>query len=315
MNAHQRKPVDCLSPESAALVETFFARVHGALLVAAAGECEDTVDDLREHVLERLAGSDGTPSDVTRVLAELGTPEALAAQCADVVAQAPAHEPESGRLSLSGTLLGMPYDLRPPTGERVVAAWWDPQDPHVVVPRVFGLGWTINFGALAVATGLVRPDDEDAPFASVPERCLVLALGLPLLAAAVLAVLVAAYQGGLPQRVAVHWALNGLPDGFASKGSALILPVGMTLLGLVLAIAAWVRRRAALARVGAGALATMLASISVAAYAQEVATAYGARDSAILLSGLVLSLVLTFALLVTLSRIGHAAEVRRDLVR
>lgn len=51
----EREPVTGLSPEAAKLVETYFARVRGALLVAAAGESEDAVDDLRTHVLEQLA--------------------------------------------------------------------------------------------------------------------------------------------------------------------------------------------------------------------------------------------------------------------
>lgn len=314
MNAPKQAPNTGLTPEAARLVETYFARVHGALLVAAAGECEETVEDLRAHVYEELEGSAGTAADVTRVLADLGSPEALAAECAEVAADRPAPpEPADDRDRLHGTILGVPYEWRTPTSERVVMRWWNPLYPRVFVPRVFGIGWAVNFGAVAVKLGIVNPDDEDVPFASVPPLYLAAALVLPLLIAAALATLIAVYQGGLPAQVPTHWGLNGAPDGFSTKDSALFMPVAMMLLGLGVAIVAWVRRDPPLLRVGAASLATMLGSISVAAYAQQVASAHRATNTGILLPGLALAFLLTFGLLVTLSRIGMAAEVRRDL--
>jgi hypothetical protein len=315
MIAPDPEPMAGLTPEAAALVETYFNRVHGALLVTAAGECEETVEDLRAHVFEELQGGAGTAADVTRVLSELGPPEALAAQCADAAAESrpAASDPEKDHSRLHGRVLGMPYDFRMPTAERVASRWWDPLDQRVFVPRVFGVGWAVNFGSLAVWLGIVRPDDEDVPFAAVPERYVAIALVLPLLIAGALGTLIVLYQGSLPAQVVTHWGITGAPDQFGSKESAVIMPVVMTLLGLALLAATWVRRRSPLLRVGAGALATMLGSISVAAYAQQVATAQRAGDVGILLPGIALSFLLTFGLLVTLSRIGHAAEVRRDL--
>ena len=315
MNPLEREATGGLTPESAELVETYFARVHGALLVAAADECEETVDDLRAHVYEELAGTKGTAADVTRILAELGPPEALAAQCADVVS-GPALStsgPDGGRSLLTGTLLGMPYELRMPTAERVALRWWDPMNPNVLAPRLFGVGWDLNFGAVAVKLGLIKPDDEDVPFASVPERWIALSAALPVFVAIVLVSLITWFQGALPAQVAVHWGITGAPDRFASKESALVLPVAMTLLGLAILGAAWLQRRPPLSRVAAGALAMMLCSISAAAYAQQIATAYGAGETGVLLPGMALALVLTFVMLVTLARIGRTAEMRRDL--
>jgi hypothetical protein len=317
MSAPQERPGVKLTPEAQQLIDTYFSRVHGALLVAAAGECEEAVEDLRSHVLEQLEGSAGTPADVTRVLAEIGAPEALAAQCAEFSAEtlpALAGPAEEGS-PFSGRVLGIPFDLRPPTAERVASRWWDPRDPHLFVPRLFGIGWTVNFGAAAVGLGLVRPDDEDAPFGEVSGTWLAVALLLPLALAGVLAALALIFQAGLPGQVATHYGLDGAPDGFSSKGAALLLPAGMTLLGIVMAAWPWARRRAPLARVAMGALATMLAGISVSAYAQSAATAHGNTGATILLVGLAATFVLTFALLVTLSRVGRAAEQRRDLAR
>ncbi len=41
----------------------------------------------------------------------------------------------------------VPYDFRMPTVERIKAAIWDP-DGAIVVNRPFGVGWSINFGAI-----------------------------------------------------------------------------------------------------------------------------------------------------------------------
>ncbi len=46
-----------------------------------------------------------------------------------------------------GTLAGVvPYDLRPPTAERLRDGLWNPGNDALFVPQVFGVGWTLNFG-------------------------------------------------------------------------------------------------------------------------------------------------------------------------
>jgi hypothetical protein len=53
-----------------------------------------------------------------------------------------------------GTVVGyVPYDFRMPTIERARSRWWNPDEPRLFVPQVFGVGWTIN---LARLVGLVR---------------------------------------------------------------------------------------------------------------------------------------------------------------
>ena len=125
MNAPESKAAAGLTPEAAQLVETYFSRVHGALLVAAAGECEDAVDDLRAHILEELAGTAGTPADVTRVLSELGPPEALAAEYAEEGAAdtGPRRLSDVDKMPLSGKVLGVPYELRVPNSDRIAGRW------------------------------------------------------------------------------------------------------------------------------------------------------------------------------------------------
>jgi hypothetical protein len=316
MSAPRRRHERRLSQEAAARVDAYMSRVRDALRVNAPGECEETMEGLRAYLFDELAGGAGTPAEAARVLAELGPPEALAAQCAEAARDEPtASERREKRSLFSGRVLGIPYDLRPPTAERIASRWWDPLNPRIFVPRLFGAGWTVNFASVAVRLGLVRPDDEDVPFGLVPGRWLTAALALPLAVAAALAALIAVVQPALPASVPVSLSISGDAEGFASKGMALALPVCMTLLGLVLASWTWAKRRPPLPRVAAGALATMLATISIAAYGQQAAAAYGHAGIAILITGMIASLALPFALLVILSRVGRTAEQRRDLGR
>lgn len=59
------------------------------------------------------------------------------------------------------SILGMPLSLISGLGERL-ANTFDPADDRLFVPRLFGIGWTLNMGKVAVALGLLRPDDIDA---------------------------------------------------------------------------------------------------------------------------------------------------------
>jgi Family of unknown function (DUF5808) len=47
-----------------------------------------------------------------------------------------------------GRLLGIPYDFRLPTVEKVRGRLWAPANPNLLVPHVFGMGWTVNLGRL-----------------------------------------------------------------------------------------------------------------------------------------------------------------------
>jgi hypothetical protein len=45
-----------------------------------------------------------------------------------------------------GRVLGyVPYDFRPPTWEKIRAAYWNPDSDSLFSDRVFGVGWAINF--------------------------------------------------------------------------------------------------------------------------------------------------------------------------
>ena len=44
----------------------------------------------------------------------------------------------------AGKFLSVPYDFRVPTLERVRSRWWNPDDPRLFTPHVFGIGWSAN---------------------------------------------------------------------------------------------------------------------------------------------------------------------------
>jgi hypothetical protein len=44
-----------------------------------------------------------------------------------------------------GRILGVPYDFRAPTPERIRERMWNPNTSSIFTPHIFGVGWTINF--------------------------------------------------------------------------------------------------------------------------------------------------------------------------
>lgn len=56
---------------------------------------------------------------------------------------------------LEGVLFGLPYDLRPPTLDRLRERAWNPHDERLFTPMVFGWGYTINVYELGRRLGLI----------------------------------------------------------------------------------------------------------------------------------------------------------------
>ena len=52
----------------------------------------------------------------------------------------------------------VPYDLRMPTIERTRRTLWNP-DGAIVVSRMFGVGWSINLGAIVAKLRSLRSTD------------------------------------------------------------------------------------------------------------------------------------------------------------
>ena len=55
----------------------------------------------------------------------------------------------SAERTWNGKVAGfVPYDFRLPTLARIRERLWAPENPKLVGPRVFGVGWTLNVGRL-----------------------------------------------------------------------------------------------------------------------------------------------------------------------
>jgi len=55
-----------------------------------------------------------------------------------------------------GRFLGMPFDLRRPTVDRLAQRMWNPDDRRLFTPKTFGWGYDINFYWLRHPAGYVR---------------------------------------------------------------------------------------------------------------------------------------------------------------
>ncbi|WP_166806215.1 DUF5808 domain-containing protein [Cryobacterium cheniae] len=313
-------------PATAALLTDYFDRLRGAAREARIDIDRDSLDELVAHVRDRLDGSDRSLEAVHRVLAELGKPETLArayeADPSDDAAAAAAAGDDRSLTGLArgprprrtgaGTFLGVPYDIRPPTSARSASRSWNPADRRMLVPKALGIGWTLNFGALAVRAHLVRPDDEDVPFAEVPLRIVAATMLVPLTLLTAFAVVAVATWAGLPPVVPSHWGFFGEPDGYSDRDANLFLLSGLA--AVPVAAAGWVHlaRRSRWNRVGASAVSLALATVALAILLQTVYSVHGGAGIWPTWVGIGCAVALPLTLLVGVSRSGRAAEQRRD---
>jgi hypothetical protein len=50
-----------------------------------------------------------------------------------------------GERTWRGKVGVVPYDFNPPTWDRLLAAYWNPEDERIFTERVLGVGWAIDF--------------------------------------------------------------------------------------------------------------------------------------------------------------------------
>jgi hypothetical protein len=63
----------------------------------------------------------------------------------------------------TGRFLGIPYDWRRPTLERVRREVWNPQERRLLVPKAFGWGYGVNLAEVARRLGLQGNGLDDGP--------------------------------------------------------------------------------------------------------------------------------------------------------
>jgi len=54
------------------------------------------------------------------------------------------HHATSPDLRSPKKFLGIPYDFRKPSKDRIKRAYWNPNEPKWFTPKSFGIGWTFN---------------------------------------------------------------------------------------------------------------------------------------------------------------------------
>lgn len=189
-------------------------------------------------------------------------------------------------------LLGLLPNSFGPGIARRIAATFDPADASLIIPRVFGGGWTLNAGAVAARLGLLNPDDLDDEIAAEavdgPGRLAPLVAAVPSVLAIGLAAR-AARRGGVP-----------LPD--------LVLRAAVPLVSLGLAGLAASPRFEPRERLAMPGVAAMIGSLAVGANLPADASP---RRGASVLIGWGLGMALSFALKVLPLRAAVAARVRR----
>ncbi|WGD38456.1 DUF5808 domain-containing protein [Lysinibacter sp. HNR] len=243
----------------------------------------------------------------------LGTPEEYAMALLDALSSdTPIEEPAL-------RVLGLPLETRGPMSAEVRSRVWNPESPRLVVPRLFGIGWTLNLGALAVKLRLIRPDDATGEVVEqIPECAVRTAQLVPLLISGVTVGTLALAWRRLPNQVASGFNLWGGQSRTGSKRSL----IGVALLGVAPALWAARKRIPSEDRLVRVASATTLATVSASTVAASILKArrprgrWGLLVPASLPLGVALSLgVIILPLRAGLRRVWHLARATSGRAR
>jgi hypothetical protein len=282
--------LDVLDAEARAVLDACLGRVAAGV---DAEFRQEVLDDLRAYFTDHLEPG-ATAADVTALAATVGDAEGP-------------DEPAHARFG------GVPIDLTPPTAERVARTWWNPRDERIFVPRVFGLGWALNVGAVAVKLGVIEPDAEDEPFESTPAPAFRRALVVPGLLAAAVVAHYALRGGELPALLPNQADVAGRAGSWTGKRVAAATDIAVAVVPT--AWAAWTVGSGGTGAKAAGSLATATGAAAVAAGLTLWRTAALDGRARPWFGPAVAGLVWlpAGALLLALARAGRAAEQQRDL--
>ncbi len=101
--------------------------------------------------VDRAVRRAGTAQWAKRKAVAKGANRALQAGSLAVAAAAVAKELREPprRREWTGAVMGVPYDFRRPTAEKIRRNYWSPDDDQILKPRAFGVGWDVNAGRVA----------------------------------------------------------------------------------------------------------------------------------------------------------------------
>jgi hypothetical protein len=209
-------------------IEEYVAAVRAGLVGLRAAERDEALAEL-----ESLLRADAERVGEAAAVAALGDSRTYAAGVVEALGQASPDETDEGPQP-RGRVLGMPYDFRGASVDRMNSRLWNPSDARIFMPRLFGVGWTVNFGALAVKLHLIRPDDTgDESFERIPSAAMVVALAVPVVLALATVTVAALTWSQLPAQVPIHWGASGRPDDWGDKALALGMLVAIAVVPVV----------------------------------------------------------------------------------
>jgi len=298
--------LDSLGEPARRVAQEYLDAIEAGLCAVDREVVHEVLDDVRTHLLDELT-ADASPRDVSELVGRLGAPDTFGAALCESLA---AEELSDGAVRV----LGVPYDIRLPTAERIASRWWNPRDPRLFVPRVFGVGWDLNFGAAAVKLHIIEPDAEDEPFGKTPDRAFARALAVPMLLALAMASTYGVLRERLPAQLPTHWSLSGTPDDFWAASTAFVFLFALAAVPTVWAAWSVATRRARLVRGAVIGLALLFSALAASIWALTLYTVLGGVPRWWLPPVAVLaSLAVPLVMLSGLARAGRSAEQYDDL--
>lgn len=175
----------------------------------------------RAVVLDELEAAMSGLTNRAEIVTALGEPAEYAATVRGVFAD----EGIPGRPQRR--LFGVPVEFRGLWNRQVRARIWDPGNPQLLVPRLFGIGWALNMGAIAVRLGLVRADDcDDDVLDAIPEVVTRAVQAVPVVLTAAQWLLLASCWHRLPRTLATSFGLTGRARGSSPRWVMLVPPLG-----------------------------------------------------------------------------------------
>ncbi|MBN2247339.1 MAG: DUF1648 domain-containing protein [Coriobacteriia bacterium] len=291
--------------ENRTIVE-YLAAVQAHLASLGATERDDALAEL-ESLLRVEAERIGEMAAVDAV----GDPADYAAGILEALDFDAAADAE-GRPVPQGHVLGMPYDFRGASVERIGSRVWNPADPRILMPRMFGVGWTINLGAIAVKLGLIRPDDVgDESYDRIPRVALAMVLVLPVLLVAMALVILLIAWPSLPAELPIHWGVSGHPDDWAPRAWVVGVLLALAILPPLLSYPRLLRRGTpARSRLLAAAALGMAATLAFGIAVVTVADANGGASGNWVLLVVLGMFAVPFLMLYVPLRLGLRAEWR-----
>lgn len=259
-------------------------------------------------VLESLEAQLGELMDVGIEPTEaLGSPGDYARELLDALANDAATDEPHLRV------LGLPVETRGLVSAKVRSRTWNPESTRLVVPRLLGIGWTLNLGALAVKLRLIRPDDATSEVLDqIPERYVRAAQFAPVLVAGATAGALALAWKRTPSQVPSSFDVLGRQNRTSSKLSLL----GSLVLGVGPALWAVRGQTSTEERLVSAASATTLATVSASAVAASILSARRPRGrwGLIIPAGLYLGVMASLGVIVLPLRAGLRCAWRNEKV-